>query len=114
MKIIIKNREISSVSLGYGNFAWKISDCQLILEYMKEKGIYVLGGDVLDLQRRYIYAMWTYKENPSLSYIENAKFSIDKALEYITWFMGNKGTDYLIDIVTDKASEKEWPPRTME
>ena len=111
MKVIIDNKIISSVKLEYGN-AWRILDCLSILEYMREKGIYVLGGDVLDLQRRYIYAMWTYQRNPGLSNIENAKLSIDKAVEYIEWFMEKIGTDYLIDIVIDKESKKIWPPET--
>lgn len=111
MKLQIGDSIITSTSLGYGNVAWKITDCTTILNLMKENGIYVLGGDVLNLQRRYIYAMWTYQRDQSLSYEENARLSADKAIEYITWFMSKIGNEYLIAIVIDKKSKDQWPPK---
>jgi len=111
MRLQIGEDIITSISLGYGNVAWKITDCLVILDHMKEHGVYVLGGDVLDLQRRHIYAMWTYQEDLDITYVENAKLSIGKSIEYITWFMSKIGTDYLVSIVIDKRSQEQWPPK---
>ena len=55
------------------------------ISYIFEEGNFtILGGDVLNTNDEYIYAFWNYEIDFSLSPVENARSSCQKALSYIS------------------------------
>ena len=79
---------------------------EIILSYLEvlaainyifeEKNFTILGGDVLNRNEEYIYASWNYEIDLTLSPMENARSSCQKAVTYISSLENKEICSYIL------------------
>lgn len=79
--------------------AWKIDDAIAVLRCIAKNNMVVLGGDVLDANKKHTYDNWYYNYNFACSLLENVEKSVEKATEYISKYIAYNGSDYYIVLV---------------
>ena len=104
MKILperLLKRRVSMESLGVMEAAWHYEDAMEAIDIIAQEDIVILGGDVLvansDLLQ-YTYDSWYMSDD--LLVKENCRnISIEKAREYINWYLAKFGQGFLYSLV---------------
>ena len=72
-------------------FAWKYNEAIEVLSILKNKGIVVLGGDVLNLDLNYTYDNWYFDIDKNNSHDFNVLCSYEKSKCYIEQYYNQFG-----------------------
>lgn len=95
----ISKQGIVPQKISQYELAWKIDDAKVVLQWFAANNNIVLGGDILDINKKYTYDNWYYNYDDLCSSLENAKNSIKKANEYISNYVAINGSDYYVVLV---------------
>ncbi len=101
MEIYIGNKTINSVDFSDTEIAWLIEDAILVLDYLKNKNMIVLGGDILTEKLEHNYDSWYYNVAPSQSTQFNSECSIKLAFEYISQYIKANGNSFHVVFVVE-------------
>ncbi len=99
MEIYINNRVVVSKDFSDTEIAWSLEDAILVLDFLSNKDIIVLGGDILTNKMKYNYDSWYYNPDINYSLTTNAEFSIKSAKKYLSNYMNINGQDFFVVFV---------------
>lgn len=95
-------KSINLEKLGIKNFAWTYNDIIQLFNYLEEKEIFLLGGDVYKYSDNCVnltYDSWFC--NYGCSYTE----SLNIARKYVSNYYNSNGNNYIYSLVIDLQSE---------
>ncbi|MBF0780542.1 MULTISPECIES: Imm40 family immunity protein [unclassified Granulicatella] len=96
---------VSLASLGMdGEYAWLAEDIWEVCEYLERNNRIILGGDVISydgVNLNSTYDSWhvSREELNTLNILDYSKYSVNKAIDYITKYIEKNGLDYLYLLV---------------
>lgn len=99
MQIEVGNKKISSVDFTRSEDAWMIEDASFVLEYFKNNGSIVLGGDILTKNLEYTHDSWYYNIQSNISPEKNMEISVMTVSEYISNYINMNGTSFYVVFV---------------
>ena len=86
-----------------GQIVWSASDLLLVMDYVKEHGWIILGGDVLTCSGNYTYDNWYYSPQQFLDLAQNIDQSITVCLNYVDEYTKRNGNDFLFSLTLSNS-----------
>lgn len=93
-------------SIGIQEYAWNIEKVLIVIEYLKDNGFLILGGDVYEVCGNIIKATgdsWYINKDDYKSMNEYIKASFDLTKDYIKKYNDLNGKKFIYSLVFNKV-----------
>ena len=97
-----KSKKINPILIKSNEYAWQIKHVNLVMNYLFENDMIILGGDILNKDLNYTYDNWFYE--PCKNNLEDLKKSHEVSINFIKNYTKIHGENFLVVFVVKKAS----------